>query len=230
MCGCPPPQVTLSPSLCSIAAGFASPSTSHSVRGVIQMLPCWSCPRWTHPPSLWKTTCSKLLFQRWRLFSLNPLTPEPLLVGVSWCVMLFPRLQTMSVKLQPASGTQLTAYNPLLPPPAISQVLLLANPQEVSLSWSSSHLVSDHLGGNNWWSPLSLNLPERSAHWRGFSDICLLSLQRSVRLRYKLTLTHGDQLVNETGEIESLPDWVALVGRWTNWSKIFTKVQPKTIH
>uniref|UniRef100_A0A674PHT6 ADP-ribosylation factor-binding protein GGA3-like n=1 Tax=Takifugu rubripes TaxID=31033 RepID=A0A674PHT6_TAKRU len=72
---------------------------------------------------------------------------------------------TMSVKLQPASGTQLTAYNPLLPPPAISQVLLLANPQE-----------------------------------------------RSVRLRYRLTLTHGDQQLNETGEIESLPDWMALVG------------------
>uniref|UniRef100_UPI0037E8C4CB ADP-ribosylation factor-binding protein GGA2-like n=1 Tax=Semicossyphus pulcher TaxID=241346 RepID=UPI0037E8C4CB len=37
--------------------------------------------------------------------------------------------KTMSVKLQPASGTHLPPYNPLLPPPAISQVLLLANPQ-----------------------------------------------------------------------------------------------------
>ncbi len=42
-------------------------------------------------------------------------------------------LQTMLVKLQPASGTHLPPYNPLLPPPAISQVLLLANPQAVSL-------------------------------------------------------------------------------------------------
>uniref|UniRef100_A0A672YG32 ADP-ribosylation factor-binding protein GGA2-like n=1 Tax=Sphaeramia orbicularis TaxID=375764 RepID=A0A672YG32_9TELE len=40
--------------------------------------------------------------------------------------------KTMSVKLQPASGTHLPPYNPLLPPPAISQVLLLANPQKVS--------------------------------------------------------------------------------------------------
>lgn len=56
-----------------------------------------------------------------------------LVVGASWRVT-FALLQTMSVKLQPASGTQLSAYNPLLPPPAISQVLLLANPQEVSLS------------------------------------------------------------------------------------------------
>lgn len=38
----------------------------------------------------------------------------------------------MAVKLQPASGPQLPAYNPLLPPASISQVLLLANPQEVS--------------------------------------------------------------------------------------------------
>lgn len=37
--------------------------------------------------------------------------------------------KTLSVKLQPASGTHLPPYNPLLPPPAISQVLLLANPQ-----------------------------------------------------------------------------------------------------
>ncbi|KAG7276802.1 hypothetical protein CRUP_008752, partial [Coryphaenoides rupestris] len=39
----------------------------------------------------------------------------------------------MSVKLQPSSGSQLTSYNPLLPPAAISQVLLLANPQKVLL-------------------------------------------------------------------------------------------------
>lgn len=40
-------------------------------------------------------------------------------------------LQTMVVKLQPASRTSLPPYNPLLPPPAISQVVLLANPQKV---------------------------------------------------------------------------------------------------
>ncbi|TMS23622.1 ADP-ribosylation factor-binding protein GGA3 [Larimichthys crocea] len=74
--------------------------------------------------------------------------------------------KTMSVKLQPASGTHLPPYNPLLPPPAISQVLLLANPQK-----------------------------------------------RKVRLRYKLTLTHDDQQLNETGEIDNFPDWTSLIGR-----------------
>lgn len=72
--------------------------------------------------------------------------------------------KNMSVKLQPASGTHLPPYNPLLPPPAISQVLLLANPQK-----------------------------------------------RNVRLRYKLTLIHGDQQLNETGEVDNFPDWISLI-------------------
>ncbi|XP_029316174.1 ADP-ribosylation factor-binding protein GGA3-like [Cottoperca gobio] len=73
--------------------------------------------------------------------------------------------KNMLVKLQPASRTHLPPYNPLLPPPAISQVLLLANPQK-----------------------------------------------RKLRLRYKLTLTHGDKHLNETGEIENFPDWTSLIG------------------
>uniref|UniRef100_A0A8D3BIH3 Uncharacterized protein n=1 Tax=Scophthalmus maximus TaxID=52904 RepID=A0A8D3BIH3_SCOMX len=74
--------------------------------------------------------------------------------------------KTMSVKLQPASGTHLPPYNPLLPPPAISQVVLLANPH-----------------------------------------------RRKVRLRYKLTLTRGDQQLDETGEIDNFPDWNSLIGQ-----------------
>uniref|UniRef100_A0A669B1Q3 ADP-ribosylation factor-binding protein GGA3 n=1 Tax=Oreochromis niloticus TaxID=8128 RepID=A0A669B1Q3_ORENI len=73
--------------------------------------------------------------------------------------------KTMLVKLQPASGTHLPPYNPVLPPPAVSQVLLLANPQ-----------------------------------------------RRKVRLRYKLTLMHGDQHLSETGEIDNFPDWMSLTG------------------
>ncbi|XP_069762434.1 ADP-ribosylation factor-binding protein GGA1-like isoform X2 [Narcine bancroftii] len=38
--------------------------------------------------------------------------------------------KVMRVKLQPASGTELPSFNPLLPPPVISQVMLLANPQK----------------------------------------------------------------------------------------------------
>ena len=37
------------------------------------------------------------------------------------------------MKLQPPSATDLPAFNPILPPSAITQVLLLANPQKVNI-------------------------------------------------------------------------------------------------
>uniref|UniRef100_A0A4W5PGJ1 GAE domain-containing protein n=1 Tax=Hucho hucho TaxID=62062 RepID=A0A4W5PGJ1_9TELE len=39
--------------------------------------------------------------------------------------------KTMTVKLQPSSGNDLPSYNPLLPPAALSQILLLSNPHRV---------------------------------------------------------------------------------------------------
>ncbi|KAK2833795.1 hypothetical protein Q5P01_017684 [Channa striata] len=38
--------------------------------------------------------------------------------------------RSMAVKLQPSSGTELPAFNPILPPAAITQILLLANPKK----------------------------------------------------------------------------------------------------
>uniref|UniRef100_A0A663LUR9 Golgi associated, gamma adaptin ear containing, ARF binding protein 2 n=1 Tax=Athene cunicularia TaxID=194338 RepID=A0A663LUR9_ATHCN len=38
--------------------------------------------------------------------------------------------KTMKIKLQPASGSELPAFSPLLPPAVVSQVLLLANPHK----------------------------------------------------------------------------------------------------
>ncbi|KAL2299143.1 hypothetical protein Nmel_014761 [Mimus melanotis] len=38
--------------------------------------------------------------------------------------------KSMQIKLQPASGSELPAFNPLLPPAVVSQVLLLANPHK----------------------------------------------------------------------------------------------------
>lgn len=75
--------------------------------------------------------------------------------------------KTMTVKLQPSSGNDLPSYNPLLPPAAISQILLLSNPH-----------------------------------------------RHKVRLRYKLTLVHGDgeQSLSEMGEVEDFPDWVSWMG------------------
>ena len=39
----------------------------------------------------------------------------------------------MRVKLQPPSGSELPLHNPILPPSAITQVMLIANPAKVSL-------------------------------------------------------------------------------------------------
>lgn len=39
--------------------------------------------------------------------------------------------KVMKVRLQPPSGTELPAFNPIVHPSAITQVLLLANPQKV---------------------------------------------------------------------------------------------------
>lgn len=38
----------------------------------------------------------------------------------------------MKVKLQPASRSDLPVYNPILPPTAITQVMLIANPNRVN--------------------------------------------------------------------------------------------------
>ncbi|XP_069509144.1 ADP-ribosylation factor-binding protein GGA1 [Ambystoma mexicanum] len=74
--------------------------------------------------------------------------------------------KVMKVKLQPPSGTELPAFSPLVPPSAITQVLLLSNPQK-----------------------------------------------ESVRLRYRLTFSMGDQTFNEMGDVEQFPppqSWGAL--------------------
>jgi ADP-ribosylation factor-binding protein GGA len=38
----------------------------------------------------------------------------------------------MKVKLQPSSRSDLPAYNPILPPSAITQIMLIANPNKVN--------------------------------------------------------------------------------------------------
>ncbi|XP_023773907.1 ADP-ribosylation factor-binding protein GGA2-like isoform X2 [Cyanistes caeruleus] len=49
--------------------------------------------------------------------------------------------KTMQIKLQPASGSELPAFNPLLPPAVVSQVLLLANPHKVLLLGTGAPLA-----------------------------------------------------------------------------------------
>jgi len=45
----------------------------------------------------------------------------------------------MRVKLQPASKCELPAYNPILPVTAITQIMLIANPNQV---WSTKKQIN----------------------------------------------------------------------------------------
>ncbi|XP_040262817.1 LOW QUALITY PROTEIN: ADP-ribosylation factor-binding protein GGA1 [Bufo bufo] len=60
--------------------------------------------------------------------------------------------KTMRVKLQPASGTELPAFNPILPPSAVTQVLLLANPTQekvrlrYKLIYTQGEQIFDEMG------------------------------------------------------------------------------------
>ena len=55
----------------------------------------------------------------------------------------------MRVKLQPPSGSELPPHNPILPPSAITQVMLIANPAKVSLP--SPLLVERNSSGPEKW-------------------------------------------------------------------------------
>lgn len=53
--------------------------------------------------------------------------------------------KSMKVKLQPPSGTELSPFNPIQPPAAITQVMLLANPtkEKVRLRYRLSFTLGD---------------------------------------------------------------------------------------
>uniref|UniRef100_A0A3B4B888 Golgi associated, gamma adaptin ear containing, ARF binding protein 2 n=1 Tax=Periophthalmus magnuspinnatus TaxID=409849 RepID=A0A3B4B888_9GOBI len=53
-------------------------------------------------------------------------------------------------------------------------------------------------------------------HWLHTVPLIIFSsclCQKAVRLRYKLTLTHGEQQVNESGEISTFPEWSRMIGQ-----------------
>uniref|UniRef100_A0A8C5GU30 ADP-ribosylation factor-binding protein GGA1-like n=1 Tax=Gouania willdenowi TaxID=441366 RepID=A0A8C5GU30_GOUWI len=53
--------------------------------------------------------------------------------------------KSMAVKLQPPSGTELPAFNPILPPAAVTQILLLANPnkEKVKLQYALTFTLGE---------------------------------------------------------------------------------------
>ncbi|OWK50710.1 ADP-ribosylation factor-binding protein GGA2 [Lonchura striata] len=91
--------------------------------------------------------------------------------------------KTMQIKLQPASGCELPAFNPLLPPAVLSRVLLLANPHKVLL--------------------LGTGIPPAICLKDGEP---LKSGEDPVRLRYRLMFTQGVQPFCEVGEVTGFPE------------------------
>ncbi|XP_060755344.1 ADP-ribosylation factor-binding protein GGA2-like isoform X2 [Neoarius graeffei] len=73
--------------------------------------------------------------------------------------------KSMCVMLQAATGSTLPPYSPLLPPAALSQILLLSNP-----------------------------------------------LRKPVRLRFRVTLTLGQERLQQGGDIDQFPQW----NSWTH--------------
>ncbi|XP_042294031.1 ADP-ribosylation factor-binding protein GGA2 isoform X6 [Sceloporus undulatus] len=63
------------------------------------------------------------------VLSLLSMSPHPVL-GILFQAAV---PKSMAIKLQPATGSELPAFNPLLPPAVIFQVLLLNNPQKAPL-------------------------------------------------------------------------------------------------
>ncbi len=90
----------------------------------------------------------------------------------------------MRIKLQAASSTELPAYNPILPQSAITQVMLVLNPEQVFIVLFFLHECIVFV---------------------------FLSLKDKVRLKFKLTYSISDKAFEENGQIDCLPLVVDLI-------------------
>lgn len=114
--------------------------------------------------------------------------------------------QTMAVKLQPPSGTQLPAFNPILPPAAVTQILLLANPHKVNPELTLGCFcirrinirifeAADRVG----------SLPVAARPCPCVSEGPCVFFQEKVQLQYSLAFTLGEQAHSESGSLEEFP-------------------------
>lgn len=74
----------------------------------------------------------------------------------------------MKVKLQPPSATDLPAFNPILPPAAITQVMLLANPNKVCFLHFSTAILIKYIG-----TSVKGHLPITTSFWIPKSEVLL---------------------------------------------------------
>ncbi|XP_063238289.1 ADP-ribosylation factor-binding protein GGA1 isoform X2 [Bacillus rossius redtenbacheri] len=88
--------------------------------------------------------------------------------------------KSCKLRLQPPSGSDLPAFNPFLPPAAITQVMLIANPSKVGVR-------CEVRGASNWCRSVSLVSKD------------------PVSLKFILSYTMEDEMMTEMGEVERLP-------------------------
>uniref|UniRef100_A0A667ZVA9 Golgi-associated, gamma adaptin ear containing, ARF binding protein 1 n=1 Tax=Myripristis murdjan TaxID=586833 RepID=A0A667ZVA9_9TELE len=136
----PGPQLHSSPSLSAPTKGSSPASDSHNNISLADVtVPLESIkPSSLLPVTVFDKHSLRVLFHFAR--DCPPSRPDVLVVIISMLSsapvpVTNIRFQSavpkvMKVKLQPPSGTELPAFNPILPPAAITQILLLANPHK----------------------------------------------------------------------------------------------------
>ena len=105
--------------------------------------------------------------------------------------------KSMKVKLQPPSGRDLPAFNPLVPPTTIKQVMLICNPTSVSMPHKHTCAWITYV---------------RMLHTRlrdCVHTVCTLeyalSLQTKVKLKYRLKFLMNGGEVLESGDVADFP-------------------------
>ena len=107
----------------------------------------------------------------------------------------------MKVKLQPPSATDLPGYNPILPPTAITQVMLIANPYKVRPSCCFMYkLFLDYS-----LHPFTFMCVEYFALLVTFLMFLSSFFQEKIRLKFKLTYNTNAGPQSDVGEADNFP-------------------------
>jgi ADP-ribosylation factor-binding protein GGA len=89
----------------------------------------------------------------------------------------------MKIKLQPPTSNELPGYNPILPPSAITQVMLLSNPVKVT----------------------ALNIVGRFLSTKAPPEIYCFSFKDRIRLKFRISYEVNGVKSVETGDLENFP-------------------------
>lgn len=135
----------------------------------------------------------------------------------------------MKVKLQPPSATDLPAYNPILPPAAITQVMLLANPQKVWWHWQglyndydkrSTVFAIKYVPTQNWFIYLLLS------QYALFSSISILKFVDTCCITFSLSIL-GKNSIKIQDYVQC--KWREPIRCWRSW-QFYNFIMLEQIH